>query len=423
MRLRNDSINKQQLQYDQFGSLIQVVANRVLLTDTLASSAIIKNPKGDRISPNPWNYEITLQSNLTGDAYYYAGNYGSGPNPLKFIFKGPINPGGLPVIDYETFRKASSVYNRALGKLNEKVRGGLDLSVALAESHQTRKMLKSITKAERYIQGIGPKRWANEWLQLKYGWQPLLSDVYGAANELLEVVENMTTFTAKAHSFDDLSGSVTSPLYYSPTGTGHATELPVVQKYKAKAFNACKLSVTLALPSNAARAARWSSLNPVSIAWELMPYSFVIDWFIDIGSYLRDMETAYLYSAAFRTGQRSDLFNCKIDTTLDYSYFNQNYSDMIKYIKAAGGRRRLDFKRVLLTSYPSPNLPRINTDLSPGRLLTAAALLTQFLPLTKPVRARFMDLARPYRSYVPNNVKDKNLKFKTQQDWAGELRW
>ena len=31
-------------------------------------------------------------------------------------------------------------------------------------------------------------------------------------------------------------------------------------------------------------------LNPLSVAWELVPYSFVADWFLPVGSYLNNLD-------------------------------------------------------------------------------------------------------------------------------------
>lgn len=36
-------------------------------------------------------------------------------------------------------------------------------------------------------------------------------------------------------------------------------------------------------------------LNPQSIAWELTPWSFVIDWFIPIGNYLNNLDAFASY--------------------------------------------------------------------------------------------------------------------------------
>ena len=51
----------------------------------------------------------------------------------------------------------------------------------------------------------------------------------------------------------------------------------------------------------------YTSMNPASIKWELVPYSFVVDWFYDIGSYLRGCETSTIYSSVFKAGWTSEL--------------------------------------------------------------------------------------------------------------------
>lgn len=48
-----------------------------------------------------------------------------------------------------------------------------------------------------------------------------------------------------------------------------------------------------------------SSLNPVSIAYELIPFSFVLDWAVDIGGWIRSLETAFLHRNNFAGGYQT----------------------------------------------------------------------------------------------------------------------
>jgi hypothetical protein len=376
---------------------------------------------GDHKRPNAWWYNKTFSRKMKGSASYFGGVYGGNyNNPWVCDFSGMIQ--NLPDVTPDYWKDVEGPYNKALGKLNDKVRGGLDISVAIAESHQTNKMLKSIHKAERYISGFGPRRWANEWLEYKYGWKPLLSDVYDAANELIAVNNIHTIFKGKAHSHIYPRFAISSPGSVDVSSTGYETLYQVKTNIKAEAWNSVHLEVELALPNSAARAARWSSLNPVSIAWELTPYSFVVDWFLDIGSYLRDLESSWLYQSMFKSGFRSNLYWANSSGSCSYSNKNsREYFSCIHGIQAKSTMQRIVFERILLNSYPCPNLPRVNTDLSSGRLITAAALLMQFIHVPKPVMARWMDVARPFISY--GKLKKPKFAFKAPQRWTHELEW
>jgi hypothetical protein len=119
-------------------------------------------------------------------------------------------------------------------------------------------------------------------------------------------------------------------------------------------------------------------MNPLSITWELIPYSFVVDWFVDIGSYLRNFETGLLYNSIFLSGYKSELYRYGAELTCGFA---QHVSGDMKYIARDlnAMTRRVEFSRTVLGTYPLPNRPSIKADLGSSQLLSAAALLRQFL--------------------------------------------
>jgi hypothetical protein len=124
--------------------------------------------------------------------------------------------------------------------------------------------------------------------------------------------------------------------------------------------------------------AKWTSLNPLSVAWELVPYSFVVDWFYDVGSYMRNLETALLYDNKFKSGFVSTLALYEgHGTALDQR--NPSSSGRNFLITGNASIRRASFNRVLLFSYPLPSIPSFQVDLGWQRLLSAASLLRQKL--------------------------------------------
>jgi len=135
--------------------------------------------------------------------------------------------------------------------------------------------------------------------------------------------------------------------------------------------------------------AGWSSLNPISIAWELTPYSFVADWFIDIGSYLRATESALLYQQAFRSGTSTSTYYRLFETEqsgVSQLLSNGKLTTTIDDCKAVS--RQIGKNRSVLTGSPYPRLPSFRADLGSSRLFSAAALLSQFVG-KKPLNPRF----------------------------------
>lgn len=351
-----------------------VVANYKAFTDMIQPSAVVK---GNKKSPLPWSYTIEDFDHFVGKATLRGGSYGGAMQPLYSEYQGPLV--GVVVTDPYLYNNSTTAYNAALDQLNSRVRGGLDLSIAMAESSATFKMVRALSKAKRYFAGIGSKRWANEWLELQYGWLPLFSDIYGAADEIQRVNLGLMYFKGRASYSKSASISRLSAGGVDVTGVSNYTEFAVSTASKVDTFNACEIKVLMKPPTTLQDLARWTSLNPLSIAWELTPYSFVVDWFYDLGSYLRNVETSLLYNPSFLSGYKSELRVVEYTDAVAYNKWNNNYYTKIVQVNGKGSGRLVTFSRTLLNSYPWPRRPSINTDLSSKRLLSAAALLRQML--------------------------------------------
>lgn len=342
--------------------------------EEVTHSAVIR---GNKRSPNAWSYRVETTSPFYGKARDTQGNYGGGyQNPEYSEFATPLQ--GLSQTVPANASGATIAYNTALGNLNSRVRGGLDLSVAMAEASSTFRMIKNLSKVKRYFAGIGSKRWANEWLELRYGWMPLLSDVYSSADEIQRVNLGLMFFKGRGSNSSSVAikRSMTG---VDVSGVSNYCDYPIGVTGTSKSYNACELKVLMKPPTNLTAAARWTSLNPLSIAWELVPYSFVFDWFYDVGSYMRDLETSIIYSSTFLSGYRSDLFVGETNERALLTKRGTSYFTSVTSLDAKASSSLKTFSRTLLYSYPSPMRPVVNTDLGAVRLLSAAALLRQFL--------------------------------------------
>jgi hypothetical protein len=249
---------------------------------------------GNHKDPNNWYYTVVNRSTWRGlilEDYLFGG--------WSYKHYGNVTSGLAP--DAPAWDK-STVYNAALEKLNAKARGELDLGVALAEAGATYRMVKSLKKvtdfAKRPLLG-DPRDLANGWLQWQYGWKPLVGDVFRAADESIRVVLN---------KLEKLRVRATIPIMVNGTTTREiiSSSFKPIVVAEGKGKTSCTICVTYEVPSF--DPARWSSLNPISLGWELIPYSFVVDWFYDIGSWLRAMETGLLYGSAFKHGYVSELY-------------------------------------------------------------------------------------------------------------------
>lgn len=110
---------------------------------------------------------------------------------------------------------------------------------------------------------------AKIWLQYHFGWEPLVKDIHAS----VEILQSKGP-----------SGLV--------QGRGSAREELFVFKYNAWNYNiagkhrylyGAKVSVS---NPNLHRATALGLTNPAAVLWEVIPFSFLVDWFIPVGEFL-----------------------------------------------------------------------------------------------------------------------------------------
>jgi hypothetical protein len=299
--------------------------------------------------------------------------------------------GFQPVLDWmETWGGPSSAqetdsYNRAVADLMDKIRGSTDLSIDLAQFSKTRqighdcaKVALSLLKARNpinIIKAIGSAR-----LTWVYGVKPTIQSIYDAV-----------TFEAKHYldwqrPYKGRGKSVQKWLNYS-SGSGWPDYTYSCNADRTESVRD-EIGVVLRIPDDPLTGlARLSSMNPVSIGWELMPFSFVIDWFVNIGGYVRDLETALVYDKYFVRGYRTQTKLSEI-TERGTRAIDRPYVGLLQPAESYRGHWSYTTQhkrktRVLLYSFPYPKPPVFNCNLGSGRLLNAAALLSNFVSAVK----------------------------------------
>lgn len=211
------------------------------------------------------------------------------------------------------------------------------------------------------------------WLELQYGWLPLLEDCYGAAEMIaaqrLREVRNRAQKSKKMWVWSEPSQSfakgITLGNFY---GAKTTTRLEYTIKYvvyystpNSELHTLSQLGVT----------------NPALIAWELTPWSFVIDWFIPVGNFLSSMDATY--GLTFEKGCKTVFQKWTSTTELwggDYPGGNDgNY----RHLRQVQSRTRVICDRTPLTGFPRPELPRFKNPVSVKHIANAISLLTQLL--------------------------------------------
>lgn len=340
--------------------------------------------KGDHKTPNDFTFYVTTQTR-DSNGYYHHRNNATGVDYYDEGYLGAdiVNWGNWQGCVFTTSEAAAiwqALYNEALSNLSSAIRGSTDLSIDGLQArqnarlgHDVKGVLKLARRAVRYS-GIGRrvvtvktavKALSSAWLQLQYGWKPLLEDIHGVASEL----KNIYTNTGKMYK----GRAGTSGTRVDPASQGYwngVTNVHTSYSYR------CQVGCYLVIPETPeTSAARLTSLNPVSMAWELLPYSFVVDWFINIGNYLRALETAMIYQSYFRNGYVS--YSNRVDSSAVFSVVGPPpdvwEGSYAMNLSTVGNERHK------LASFPYPKKPILNPKFGSGRLLNAAALLGNLL--------------------------------------------
>ncbi|DAD52054.1 maturation protein [ssRNA phage Zoerhiza.2_28] len=264
----------------------------------------------------------------------------------------------------------NALYNRLLDKLSDKTRGDLDLSIDILEWHQTAKMAKVVSNMEdftrTFVRKFGPLKAASSlWLTYNYGIKPLAQDLFGVADELTRVVIN------KLERFKVRVVDKWRPPYLTFDTKDGPRQYPVTGGEMKISY-----SLGMTLRQHEFDLSRWSSLNPYSMIWETLPFSFVADWVVNVGGYLRNLETGLLNMRDFSGGYLTRLIatNCNVEF-FDHWANGTDTGSMNVYGNASG----LDIQRTLLTQYPLPYYPSIDVRLGSSRLLSAASLMSNLL--------------------------------------------
>lgn len=123
---------------------------------------------------------------------------------------------------------------------------------------------------------MGIPKVPSNWLAWRYGWRLLMQDAYDAMKVIQDGVQQVTPAVTITHRD---STFVTPPFKVAPDNCPLHCE--------GMFLRGVKLSATFRVVNPTAYYLdRFGLLNPASLAWNLTPWSFVVDWFFNIGDFL-----------------------------------------------------------------------------------------------------------------------------------------
>lgn len=234
----------------------------------------------------------------------------------------------------------------------------LNVSLALAIlKAKPSKNLKYSTKV-----GIETAGAAELWLELRYAWRPLLKDIF----DLCEAIQNLDQPRVKVIKVRRsikktiYSGS---PSIWTASGSG----------FYGKSIKAFVTEQPFSFPEYLGLS------NPESIAWEIVPLSFVADWFIPIGNYLETRNTISRMGTGLYVSTTYDWHRGKLDGPKVPG--NQGTpAHLYRYISTFGYDTSVTVNRTLSTSLNVPLPVFRNPDNGKAaRALDAITLFTQVI--------------------------------------------
>jgi len=198
---------------------------------------------------------------------------------------------------------------------------------------------------------------ASDWLALQYGWLPLLSDTKAMAEHCAQ------------RALDAERTSVPLVIIKSgaKTGTSYSTKTANSVKSGVKT-SSCRVTIRAKVNVQYLRTAQNTGLNPLTLAWELMPYSFVVDWFADVGDYLNRL--TYSGGLTFHSGYYT------IKTVNDWVVLAETGNAVRRTTSLAqNSGQNYRVTREKLYAFPSVVPPRFSDPWSPIHAANALALL------------------------------------------------
>lgn len=262
--------------------------------------------------------------------------------------------------------------------LNKLLEEKAQIGAALGEARQTVNMFSDlVTDGVRYLRAFkhgnlkaiirrnggksSSKSIADAWLQYSYGWKPLADDIHTAQANVHRVLAKDMIIAAKRGVNYEMEIPYSNP-------AGDYSELSIVKQQVL-----CELGAYLDHPE-IAYLDTFGLINPAVIAWELVPWSFAVDWFIPVGRTLEAI-TATM-GLRFRGGRINTRRGYKTVRTYNPGRRTpwRECLDVGEYQETGFG-----FQRIPLLSFPAPQLYADMTPYSTTRALNALALFRQFV--------------------------------------------
>lgn len=224
-------------------------------------------------------------------------------------------------------------------------------SKATGLAERTERMTDEIERARK--RGRLVKRntgLANAWLEYFYGWKPFIQDMHDS-------IQTVATLTPEAIW---VSGRANAPVNQRHVIKGDP-ERTIVYIGHQTAVYSFRSEVT---NPNAWMANRLGVVNPVAVAWDLIPWSFVVNMFVNVNSLIGSVsEDIGISNSGHSLTKTTRLSRVVTDRSSDSKSVTSTVTDMTDKYRSLGA----------ISARPVFKTPKLDWELA----ITASALLLQ----------------------------------------------
>jgi len=361
-----------------------------LAPNTLSSESLNITPFGPSIIRARWR-EYYWNGTFTEYERYHASNYSLGhlwwshpQGPPEDRFYDSARYAGFQVDIAEESAAINEIAKHNIAKLRDKVGDhSVNIAQAVAERTQTARMASelvsraaqslvalkkgNVAKAASKLFPTDTKQLANDWLVIQYGIRPLLSDIDGLAKQLADPL------AARDYVDFTVSGRRNGTFHAQKSTSGRICQTSTLD-IQWEVIVKTKIRIRIDDPFRK----ELSSLgitNPALLAWELIPYSFVVDWLLPIGDYLQSVDSfagvtvIYAHQTVVRKRKSAGIASIG---GVDSDGWNWDSNKLGWYSEAS----KIERSFLNAGDFKAP-FPSFKNPISTGHLLNAAALLRQ----------------------------------------------
>jgi hypothetical protein len=311
-------------------------------------------------------WDETMAGNLTVSAYYHNGSSCYGNVSCQNIAWNirDRDPGTMALF-YKLHVNENALLQGAIASSLPR----LDVLTTLAETNKTLDLLLNarkravglITQLQKRGWKALPRTASDLWLEWRYGWRLLGFEIEAVTKAINHPIKHLFVEgrSGESHVVDYTEEGEVFPLLHWAT--------------RVSAHTSVRHHHDISIRGNVNGKVKLQSSNvlvsPVITGWELIPYSFVLDWFVNVGDVLKSYKALMLADYTFAIGvKRSWALTGTIDSVISHDAAYTSPS-------AGGFATHTGETRIRMPRTQPSLLPQLPVDLTTPRTTDVAALL------------------------------------------------